>query len=95
MLTGTMTTQAATVITSALTNVTKNGQSPRSRYLPKLLKSKSGSVSGRSSSRPQKQVMSQPLSVIWPTNGMMTQRPPRSAFIIHFGLLKKSLTEAV
>jgi hypothetical protein len=38
--------------------------------------------------------MSQPRTTIGPTIGMSTQTPPRRRFIIHFGLLKKSETEA-
>jgi hypothetical protein len=88
MTIGTMNTQSAMLITMPLTKLTRKGQTPRSRYLPKLLKSKSGNVSGRSSSRPQKPVIIQPFTTIWPITGMRTQTPASKVFIIHFGILK-------
>ena len=88
---GTMTMLTAMLATKA----TRKGQRPRSRYFPKCEKSKSGKVSKFSSRRAQNPVMSQPRTTIGPTIGMSTQTPPSRRFIIHFGLLKKSETEAV
>ena len=42
---GMVTTQTSGIITRLATNVTRNGQRPRSRYLPKWEKSKSGKAS--------------------------------------------------